>query len=118
QCGGSIGGPLAKNRSFYFTNLEQRRLDQTGLTTISSGNVAAINARLQAVGSPGSRVSIGIYPNPVDTTHFLAKVDHEFSARDQFSVRYSLYDVLSLNSRGAGGMEAPAASSSLHNTEQ
>ena len=118
QYGGSIGGPLARNRSFYFTNLEQRRLDQTGLTTVSQGNVTAINAKLQAVGYPGSPVSTGIYPNPVDMAHFLAKVDHEFSPRDQFSVRYSLYDVLSLNSRGAGALNAPSASSSLDNNDQ
>ena len=40
QYGGSIGGPLARNRSFYFTNVEQRRLDQTGLTTVSQPNVS------------------------------------------------------------------------------
>ena len=118
QYGGSIGGPLARNRSFYFTNVEQRRLDQTGLTTVSQANVTAINAKLQAVGYPGSPVSTGIYPNPVDMTHFLAKVDHEFAPRDQFSVRYSLYDVLSLNSRGAGALNAPSASSSLNNIDQ
>ena len=31
--GGSLGGPLVANRTFYFSNVEQRRLDQTGLTT-------------------------------------------------------------------------------------
>ena len=118
QYGGSIGGPIARNRSFYFTNLEQRRLDQTGLTTISEANVTAINAKLQAVGYPGSPVATGIYPNPVDMTHFLAKVDHQFAPRDQFSVRYSLYDVLSRNSRGAGALNAPTASSSLDNNDQ
>jgi hypothetical protein len=33
-------------------------------------------------------------------------------------VRYSLYDVLSLNSRGAGALNAPSASSSLDNIDQ
>ena len=53
----------------------------------------AINARLAAVGYPGAPVTTGIYPNPVDSTNVLGKVDHQFSGRDQFSVRYSLYDV-------------------------
>ena len=44
-------------------------------------------------------------PNPVHNTNFLAKVDHQFSRNDQFSVRYSLYDVHSNNSRGAGALE-------------
>ncbi len=41
----------SSNRTFYFANVEQRGLDQTGLTTISTtSSVAAINARLAAVG--------------------------------------------------------------------
>ena len=40
------------------------------------------------------------------------------SARDQFTVRYSLYDVHSSNSRGAGGLSAPSASAGLDNTDQ
>ena len=109
---------MCANRTFYFSNFEQRTLDQTGLTTISDDNVSAINARLAAVGYPGSPIATGVYPNPVDTTHFLGKVDHQLNSRDQFSVRYSLYDVLSSNSRGAGGLNAPTASSGLDNVDQ
>ncbi len=53
QYGASVGGPLARNRTFYFVNVEQRLLDQTGLTTISDANVAVINARLDGGGLPG-----------------------------------------------------------------
>ena len=59
-----------------------------------------------------------MYPNPVDTTNFLAKVDHQVNSRDQFTVRYCLYDVLSRNSRGAGALNAPTASSGLDNLDQ
>ena len=52
QFGGSIGGPLARDRTFYFTNVERRLLDQSGLVTIQPENVAAINARLSATGCP------------------------------------------------------------------
>ena len=50
QYGGSLGGPVVTDRTFYFANVEQRRLDQSGLTTISPANVSAVNARLSAVG--------------------------------------------------------------------
>jgi hypothetical protein len=118
QYGASIGGPLAKDRTFYFANFEQRRLNQSGLVTIAPANVAAINARLNAVGYKGPLVTTGAYPNPVDNTNFVAKLDHQFSARDAFSVRYSLYDVASSYSRGAGALSAPSAAAGLDNTDR
>jgi outer membrane receptor protein involved in Fe transport len=118
QYGGSMGGPLVKNRTFYFGNVEQRRLDQSGLTTITPAAVAAINAKLAASGYPGSPVASGTYPNPVDTTNGLLKLDHQVADRDQLSVRYSQYNVTSLNSRGAGGLIAPSASTALDNVDR
>ncbi len=117
QYGMSLGGPIKRDQTFYFSNFEQRALDQTGLVTIAPANVAAINGRLAAVGYLGPDVTTGNYPNPVDLTNFMAKVDHRFSERDQFSVRYSLYRADSSNSRGAGGLSAPSASAGLDNTD-
>jgi hypothetical protein len=118
QFGGSVGGPIVANRTFYFTNLERRTLDQSGLVTILPENVPPINARLVAVGYQGPPIVRGVYPNPADSTNVLAKVDHQMSGRDQVGVRYSLYDVSSLNSRGAGGLSAPSASAGLDNLDK
>jgi hypothetical protein len=118
QYGASAGGPITRNRTFYFGNFEQRRLNQTGLVTIAPESVQVVNDRLLATGYPGSLISTGLYPNPVSTTNLLAKVDHQFSGRDQSTVRYSLYKVTSTNSRGAGGLNAPSASAGLDNTDQ
>ena len=59
QYGGSLGGPIVSNRTFYFANVEQRRLDQSGLTTISPANVSVVNARLSAVGYQAPLVDDG-----------------------------------------------------------
>lgn len=118
QYGASIGGPLRKDRSFFFTNAERRDLDQTGLATIPDSSVNAINARLAATGYRGPAISTGIYSNPIDTHNVLAKLDHQFGGRDQFSVRYSRYGVSAANSRGAGGLSAFTASSNLDNIDQ
>ena len=40
------------------------------------------------------------------------------NGRDQLGIRYSLYDASSQNSRGAGGLAAPSASSALENLDQ
>jgi len=118
QYGASLGGPIVKDRTFYFANFEQRELNQSGLTTISPASVATINARLVAVGYPGPQIYTGIYPNPVHNSNVFAKVDHQFSDRDLFSARYSAYHVTSINSRGAGGLSAPSASANLDDTDQ
>jgi hypothetical protein len=118
QYGASLGGPIVHNRTFYFANVEQRLLNQSGLITISPANVAAIDARLIAVGYPGQLISTGLFSNPVHNENFLAKVDHQFSQNDQFSARYSLYHVESVNSRGAGGLSAASASANLLDTDQ
>ena len=36
QFGASVGGPLALNRTFYFTNVERKLLDQTGVVSITA----------------------------------------------------------------------------------
>jgi hypothetical protein len=118
QYGTSLGGPIARDHTFYFANFEQRRLDQSGLTTITPANVSAINTRLAAVGYRGPLIATGLYPNPVHTTNVLAKVDHLFGITDQFSARYSLYSIHSENSRGAGGLNAASASAGLDDTDQ
>ena len=118
QYGGSLGGPIVRNRTFYFGNVEDRRLNQSGLTTISAANVATINTRLAAMGYPGGLVATGIYPSPVHSTNVLGKIDHHASSADQLSLRYSEYDVTSTNSRGAGGTSAPSASAGLDNVDR
>ena len=118
QYGASLGGPLFKNRTFYFSNVEQRRLDQSGLTTIAPASAIAINARLAAVGYAGPSVVTGVYPNPVDSTNLLAKLDHQVSGRDQLGVRYSLYDVASEQLARRGCAQRAEASSGLDNIDQ
>lgn len=118
QYGGSLGGPIIRNRTFFFSNFEQRMLNQDGLITISQANVNAINSRNAAVGYGGPVVATGLYPNPVHLTTYLGKVDHQFSQNDQFNARYNLYDVHSSNSRGAGALSATSAAAGLNDLDQ
>ena len=87
QYGASLGGPIVRDRTFFFSNFEQRLLNQSGLVTISAANVNSINARLAAVGYQGPHITTGLYPNPVHNINVLGKVDHQLSSKDQLSIR-------------------------------
>jgi outer membrane receptor protein involved in Fe transport len=118
QFGASLGGPLRRDRTFYFMNVERKLLDQTGVVSITPENVSAINTRLAQANYPGAPVATGIYPNPVHSLNVLGRVDHQFSGADQLSVRYALYDVRSDNARGVGNLNAPSGSTGLDNLDQ
>lgn len=117
QYGASIGGPVVRDRTFYFANFEQRLQNQSGLITIAPGNVAAINARLDAVAYSGPRIATGLYSNPVHMWNLMGKVDHQFRGSDQLTLRYSTYDSTAKNQRGAGALSAASASSHLDNQD-
>lgn len=117
QFGASAGGPIVRDRTFYFGNVEAKRLSQSGLVTIAPANAATINAHLAAIGYPGSRIATGLYSNPVDSENVVAKIDHQVGAGDQLTARYSQYHVTSHNSRGAGALSAATASAGLDNTD-
>jgi hypothetical protein len=70
------------------------------------------------VGYAGAGVATGTYSNPVRSTNFLSKIDHQIAGSDQFGVRFSTYDVSSQNSRGAGGTNAPSAAADLDNVDR
>lgn len=118
QYGVSLGGPVIKNHTFYFGNFEQRILNQDGLITISQANVNAINTKLTASGYPGSRIATGIYSNPVHMSNAFGKIDDQIGPNDQFSARYSLYDVHSSNSRFSGGLGTVSAGAGLSDLDQ
>ena len=52
QYGASVGGPLVRNRTFFFANVEQRNLDQSGLTTIRAATLARSTPSSRRSGIP------------------------------------------------------------------
>ena len=65
QYGASLGGPIVANRTFYFANVEQRRLDQTGLVDDRRRQRRRRSTRgWPRSATAGRAVATGIYPNP------------------------------------------------------
>ncbi len=79
-----------------------------GLTTITRRRTSRSSTRgWPRSAIPGRRSRPASIRIRCTASNLLGKVDHQFSGSDQLSVRYSLYDVESENSRGAGGLNAP-----------
>lgn len=118
QYGISFGGPFVKDRTFFFSNFEQTRLNNSTVITIAPANVTAINARLAATAYGGPAISTGLVPTGFDTTNLLFRVDHQINAANQFSARYNLYEIDSINARNVGGLNAVSRGTALTDRDQ
>jgi len=80
EVGGSIGGPIVKDKTFYFFALEHFRERQ---------NIAVLPGAvtdLQLI--PGNQF-VPVIPSPYDDTLLSAKVDHRFNSKHTIFGRYS-----------------------------
>ncbi len=121
QYGASLSGPLRKDRSFLFGNFEEQRLRTDGIITVTRANAAAINARLQAVGYgapllPAGMGATTLYPNTLHTDTAFLRNDTRFGDKDQFTARYSFYQLSSLNARGSGSLNEVSNGTSVYDT--
>src|SRR6185369_11153702 len=118
QYGVSLGGPIRRDRTFFFSNFEQTRRNYSAVLTISPAAVNSINNRLRAVNYQGPLVSTGVVPASFDTTNFFTRIDHSINQRNQLSTRYSLYHIEAVNSRNVGGLNAVSRGTGLADTDQ
>jgi carboxypeptidase family protein len=80
QWGGTLGGPLRKNHSFFFLSFERNDVKDSRLVTIDPAAAALLNA----LGFP---VETGNVPLNVKNSEFLGKVDHQWSANHSLIAR-------------------------------
>jgi len=118
QYGATMGGPLARNRTFFFTNFEQTRLNNSVVVTISPADVTAINGALDQAGYAGPRIGTGLTSTGYDTTNFFSRVDHHINTANLLTARYSFYDIESFNARGVGGLNAASRGTALEDRDQ
>ncbi|MEO5898483.1 MAG: carboxypeptidase regulatory-like domain-containing protein [Vicinamibacterales bacterium] len=107
QYGANLGGPLARNRTFFFAGFEGLRQDK-GRTTVA--RVPSLATRNRADISPVVRPFMALYPvpngdvsgasglyseavtEPSREDYLVLKLDHTFSEKNTASVRYTFDD--------------------------
>jgi hypothetical protein len=117
QYGATASGPLRRDRTFLFANVEQTRLASSSVITIRPESVDAVNARLGAVGYRGPQLTTGLFDTGYDTSNVFFKVDHRLSEKALVTTRYSYYDISSENARSVGGLNAVSRGTALENTD-
>jgi TonB-dependent receptor-like protein len=118
QYGASMGGPLKRDQTFLFGNFEQTRLHNAVVVTILPANVSAINTGLDKFNYGGPRISTGLVAAGYNTTNIFVRGDHRINARNTLALRFSFYDIESLNARGVGGLSAASRGTGLENRDQ
>ena len=118
QYGATFGGPVRRGRTFFFSNFEQTRLNNAAVVTVAPASAAAINARLDATGHGGPRLSTGVVHAGYDATNFLLRFDHSLSQSNQLTARYNLYRISALNARNVGGLNAVSRGTALVDRDQ
>ena len=115
QYGGTLGGPIKKDKTFFFANYEgQRRGEIPVQSPELTSNLALINA---------AKAILGIAPENVgalktaDSDRGLIKFDQRISGANSLTLRYNVEDARNLNvlmgdTLDGGGIGAP---SSAHN---
>ena len=114
QFGGSIGGPLQKDKAFFFGAFEKQLFTNTRQVLFD---------RLSAfTPTPATQEAFGYYKSletPFDATNDawtgLARLDYQFSSANRLSIRYSHSDNTALNSNATGNALDPNTVSALSN---
>lgn len=117
QYGMNLGGPLARDRTFLFSNFEQTRQHRAGFISIADGDITAINNVLGQVTYKGARVQNGFFPTGYNATNYFARIDHKLNDGNSLLVRYNFYDISSKNARNVGGLNAISRGAGLNDRD-
>lgn len=122
QFGGNIGGPIIKNKLFFFLDMDAQRNSQPNVLTPLPSLNSILNPPAPATPPAAADVPYittaynylsaraNNYTMTLNQNTYLAKLDYNFSAKHQFSARWNRQRFT------AGNQENASATSSLEHT--
>lgn len=106
QYGLTFSGPLVRDRSFVFANVEAMRQRGGGVITIDPAVAAAVHA------------GTGNFDTSLDSDNLFLRTDTAVTSGMQLMARYAGYTVDSENARNAGGLSAVSRGTALGNRDR
>lgn len=114
QMGGSFGGPVIKDKFFFFAAYEHQRFRNTRITAFDSiAGIAPTTASQEAFDF--FKAQEGPFQQTNDADAVTVRGDYEISANHRFNLRYGYSRASALNSATAGTQLAPNVTSALSN---
>jgi hypothetical protein len=99
QYGATFGGPIVRDRTFFFLSAEKLGIEASNFVTIDPTAAALLNAR-------GFPVELGNVPYEVESQDYLAKVDHQWTQSHNLTARINYSKLLNENIEPFGGITA------------
>jgi outer membrane receptor for ferrienterochelin and colicin len=122
QWGASIGGPIKKDKMFFFGSYEQQRIRQDRNVVFTLLNTLQNDAATFNSLSPASRGLFDqfrsleqAYQETNDSIAFLGRFDYQFTSGARFNMRYNHSNNEGVNATSTGGLPDPTTNRALSN---
>jgi hypothetical protein len=124
QFGGTLGGPLKKDRTFFFASFERSQISASNFVNIDNQAIIANPLGGTPLGTPttilrraGFQFDLDNVPYVTSGNQFLIKIDHQLRSNDSLAMRFNYADAVDENSEPFGGIVAKSRGGSLHSKD-